>query len=110
MSPEHRPTPEQEPIPHSPRDIVLHEMAENGWGNRTYEVGAATITEVIIEPAELESVVQAFEEEIERHGLTDPAELIGEWTVVRSGQEWSVMPGAYWPDAARWRGHEGGDA
>lgn len=69
------------------RERVLYQMSVDGWANESSgEVEATTgyFAKIVVEPAELPEVVDAFEEEIADAGMTDTQELIGNWLLLEN--------------------------
>ena len=71
------------------RDAVLYSMTLGAWSCRSsgdVEAPTGFFAEISNKPNELAEIVDAFEEDIEREGLTDTAELIGEFLLREDSQ------------------------
>lgn len=69
------------------RDQCLHLMTLEAWGNTSsgdVQSPQGFFTRICISEAELFEVVQAFKEQLEAAGLTDPESLIGNYIVRES--------------------------
>ncbi|WOI85952.1 hypothetical protein [Rhodococcus qingshengii] len=85
---------DQAPRYRTPRDEVLHSMADNGWANESAGDVASShgwFARISNEPADIHELSQVFDVDIYRTGI-DPQALVGHYLLVETSEQVTVIP------------------